>query len=1030
MFRLNPFLMCGRFSLWLMLVPFITGCPQGSTTPPDDSGPEFPEITPVDFTAPQSVQARILLPGGSALNPASLFLAANPEDAPVTADGRANVRLISDYPSLVPLVGPDDKVILLGFLSPSGANQEVSVKSTAIALLYFAAGAWNLPPQRMQEMLDRIAESSACALLEAAIASAMQSNPTAIADGDAGIDTALAEARALLFDDAPQGVPTAQAIPQAKADQDIRQQSSAQDLQVFVSPDANTIQGGIQLLQNPAGAGLVAQNNFRRRARIQPYLVATKDAEGVQADITPPREVGPSIEVPTTFSLGLFSSFSQAAQNISNQVSGTGDPVAPWSPVQSSSFTLPREGDATQTIYKIVVLGPTLDVVTRPVIFDDPQFSSWQGVWNAQIGALQAEAFLLDFVLRVLEFTAVGAGASWNTGQQAAALARYRGTMEPFLLSRGYAVPMTTKLEFRRALIEIVKELGSGEPVFRQSTIRLLEEMWGLNNAGKVQIQQLEKNMARAARIGGLITAIDVAMGALDIGAVINDLQKSTSADAWDATVIERRVRINPLDGAVSLNNSGVTFTASVAGLPDEQFVYRWTTTGERGSLFALSGLNGNAIDTTEDSLQYIVNVTLLRPGLLDTVTVEIFPDEGNGTIAPGAISIGSATAVVRGLLCNSLNDLVNIPYAKLRDLIAGVLNVPAGQITCADMEQLTSLSLASVVNFGTDVSGDRLEGLQYAVNLESLDANFSSLNNDDIVVLSELTKLRYLSLNNQGISNLGLLSNLINLQVLDVSKSLVDDLTPLSRLTNLEVLLVSDTKLRDLNGVQSMARLEHIDASRAFIEDISALSGLTNLRRLEFFPHTITDISALASASNLEYLDLSTNRTMNIGSIAALAGKPALRYLDMSNNGTNTRFQDISPLIQSADLRFLDLSNQNIVDLSPIQEARLMTTLRLGGNPIGDINPLRGLTALFELDLAFTEVGSIEVVERMLNLRNLNLRNTNVRSVEPILANLEMISNGVSVSLRCTPAAAEDAANINLILERCPRCTVERGCN
>lgn len=1030
MFRMNRVSGVGRFWLSVLVLPWVLGCPCTSTQDLEDPGPEFPAIEPVDFTAPQPTSVKVRLPAGLVIDPSTLVLSANAADAPVDADGSAEPALISDFPSLVPLFNAEDKVLLLGFLSPGRANQEISVESTATALLFFASGAWNLPPQRMQEVLDRIASSPAAGLLIAALEAAMQLNPTALTDGDEGVDAAIAAARALLFGDASDSDPVAKASRQAKWILDRSAQSGPQDLQVFVTPDANTIQGGVQILQNPAGPGLIGQNLFRRRARIQPYLVATKDAEGNQTDIVPPREVGPEIEVPTTFSLGVISSFSLAAQNISNQIDGTGEAVAPWAPVRSQPFTLPREGDAAQTIYALVVLGPTLDMVTRPPLLDDPRFATYQGIWNARINALQAEAFLLDFALRVLEFTAVGAGASWSTGQQAAALARYRGTLEPFLLARGYAVPLATKLEFRRALIDIVKELGTGEPVFRQSTIRLLEEMWGLNTASKVRIDQLEKNIARVARVGAILTAIDLAVGGLDLGAVIHDLQKSTSANAWQATVLERRVRIDPPEGAVALNSSGILLTASVVGLPDEKFLYRWTTSGERGSLFALSGASGKAIDTPEKSLQYIVDVTMLRPGLLDSVTVEIFRDEGDGIIAPGAISIGSATAFIRGALCTSLDDLVNIPYARLRNVIAGTLDVPADQITCGAMERLTALSLASVINFGTDVSGDRLEGLQYAVNLESLDANFSSLDNADIAVLSDLIRLRYLRLNNQGISNLEPLRNLINLQVLDLSKTPVEDLTPLAGLVNLEVLLVGDTNLRNFNGVQSMARLEQIDARRAFIQDISALAGLTNLRRLDFFPHTITDISPLASASSLEYLDLSTNRTMNIASIAALAGKPALRFLDMSNGGTNARFSDLSPLAQSTDLRFLDLSNQDIVDLTPVQEARLMTTLRMGGNPIGDIEPLRGLTALFELDLAYTQVGSIEVVDRMLNLRNLNLRNTNVASVQPILANSEMLSNGVSVSLRCTPAAAEDGANIELIRERCSKCVIVTSCN
>ena len=83
-----------------------------------------------------------------------------------------------------------------------------------------------------------------------------------------------------------------------------------------------------------------------------------------------------------------------------------------------------------------------------------------------------------------------------------------------------------------------------------------------------------------------------------------------------------------------------------------------------------------------------------------------------------------------------------------------------------------TSLSGNAVCNI------INLEGLQYAVNLQSLDLYKNQIS--DISALSGLTNLQSLDLGNNQLSDISPLSSLINLQRLYLDDNQISDVSPL----------------------------------------------------------------------------------------------------------------------------------------------------------------------------------------------------------------------------------------------------------
>lgn len=110
------------------------------------------------------------------------------------------------------------------------------------------------------------------------------------------------------------------------------------------------------------------------------------------------------------------------------------------------------------------------------------------------------------------------------------------------------------------------------------------------------------------------------------------------------------------------------------------------------------------------------------------------------------------------------------------------------GYISVDEMEKLTDLSIYSYISISD------LTGLEYAVNLESLDFSNVDLHGlTSIEPLRGLSKLKSLSLPGAGLTDISALESLMNLESLKlINNTGIKDISPLSGLSSLSFLVLS----------------------------------------------------------------------------------------------------------------------------------------------------------------------------------------------------------------------------------------------
>ena len=236
-----------------------------------------------------------------------------------------------------------------------------------------------------------------------------------------------------------------------------------------------------------------------------------------------------------------------------------------------------------------------------------------------------------------------------------------------------------------------------------------------------------------------------------------------------------------------------------------------------------------------------------------------------------------------------------------------------------------------------------------------------------DISVLSRLVNLTTLSLSYTSISDISVLSSLVNLRDLDFFYMSISDISVLSRLVNLRYLNLGSTSISDISVLSRLVNLTTLYLGSDSISDISALSRLVNLTTLYLRSKSISDISVLSRLVNLTTLSLSST---SISDISVLSRLINLTTLDLRS----TPISDISVLSRLVNLTNLYLSYTSISDINVLSKLVNLTTLEMHSPPISDISVLSSLVNLTTLDLRFTSISDISMLRSLVNLRNLFL--------------------------------------------------------
>ena len=309
-------------------------------------------------------------------------------------------------------------------------------------------------------------------------------------------------------------------------------------------------------------------------------------------------------------------------------------------------------------------------------------------------------------------------------------------------------------------------------------------------------------------------------------------------------------------------------------------------------------------------------------------------------------------------------SPVVAIPDANLRAVINTALGKASGApVTQAEM---TTLERLFAPNAGISV----LTGLEFANNL-----NFLSLpdnNIRDISVLSGLTKLDRVYLPSNGIADISALSGLTKLGGLKLGHNNIEDISPLAGLANLTYLALPSNGIADISALSGMTNLTHLYLEDNDIGDISSLAGLINLQMLGIGENNIADISALAELADLEGLSLQEN---SISDISALSSMTKLHRLKLGYNNRTLFDSNLIPTRQ----------NSGITDISPLAALTNLTSLELQYNSISDISALSGLTKLRHLILQINPITDISALSGLTNLGNLVFGQNNITDISPL---------------------------------------------
>ncbi|WP_053433614.1 leucine-rich repeat domain-containing protein [Sporosarcina globispora] len=367
----------------------------------------------------------------------------------------------------------------------------------------------------------------------------------------------------------------------------------------------------------------------------------------------------------------------------------------------------------------------------------------------------------------------------------------------------------------------------------------------------------------------------------------------------------------------------------------------------------------------------------------------------------------------VADTVINEASEIVNIPDKNLHKAIIEQLKKLPSDLTVEDMEQLRTLDLQNTMI-------TNLEGLQYAVNLESLHIGSNEIT--DLTPLSSLINLKILNINSysnivdlqplESLTNLGMLSltgekiadlspiaKLVNLQTLDLRGKQIKDISPLAHLQKLSSLGIEDTQIRDITPLKSLTALRFLTVGNSQVDsispladlkslsylrldgneisDLTPLSGLSNLRSLSLNGNNITELTPLKNLNGLNSIGLSGN---NISDIDVLASLNYLQVLELSHNPLT----DISPLKNLTWLKTLYLENAGISDISPLGEMTDLEQVRLENNMITDLNPLSALTKMTDLSLAHNKISDITPLYNLGNLDFLDLSYNQIINYSP----------------------------------------------
>lgn len=192
---------------------------------------------------------------------------------------------------------------------------------------------------------------------------------------------------------------------------------------------------------------------------------------------------------------------------------------------------------------------------------------------------------------------------------------------------------------------------------------------------------------------------------------------------------------------------------------------------------------------------------------------------------------------------------------------------------------------------------------------------------------------------------------------------------------------------LENLVGIDKCANLYYLNLSLQSVSDIEPIHNLTKLEVLYLDQNRrINDISPLSNLINLRYLDISVNPITNISPLANLRN---LEVLDIIGNDVD----DISVVRNFPKLKEFWASRLPIQNLDDFSNAVDLEVLFFMFSEIKDISALANCRKLIQIEISGNEISDISSLENLTDLLTLRITENKIEDIAPI-KNLTKVSS------------------------------------